>query len=146
MVHTVSRHGELQIVQSLGEGMASLPLPNPKLQNRFECMMTGDDMCKIIEERYPKGNMTTLAILYDLSASGVAVFDRPSGILTERVWQVSGAGRLPGEKLDLPPYSNHGRLRMLGRDDHPDVGPTHQVAGPGAAVEGLEGWRPLQSG
>lgn len=143
MVHTVARRGDLQIVQSVGGGSASLPLPNGRAQSPFVCGEE-DESCKTIEEAFPRGNVLDLDATFELAASGVAIFDRSTGILTERVWQISASGRVVGHGFTLPPYVNRGRLTQLGTHDRPDVGPTQQLAPPGDVVAGLAPWVPLE--
>ncbi len=79
-------------------------------------------------------------ISYKLEASGVALFERASGVLAERVWTVDGlptAGSAGGSVQSMP-YRNVGRLRLLDADENPDLGSSRQVAGAGHSD--LEAW------
>ncbi|MBX2797757.1 MAG: hypothetical protein KTR31_08820 [Myxococcales bacterium] len=143
MVHTVSRRDMTQIVQTLGEGGVQLPLPNGRVQNFIQCMAE-DDLCAELEHAFPKGNMLDQDARYDIRASGVAAYDRATGILSERIWQLQAQGRVIGANVRLPPYVNRGRLTQIERDARRDVGPTRQVAAPGQPAHGLPPWVPLE--
>ncbi|MEQ1507777.1 MAG: hypothetical protein ABMB14_36450 [Myxococcota bacterium] len=81
---------------------------------------------------------------YALDLHGVALVEQRSGIMTERVWVVSG---------ELTPSSPHalsggayyhaGRLQMLGETDHPDVGATWVAARPNGRDPERRAWVPL---
>ncbi|MEQ1566547.1 MAG: hypothetical protein ABMA64_12975 [Myxococcota bacterium] len=142
MVHTVSALSPTtHLVQSIGEGTASLPLPNGRPQFDWACGPE-DDMCKAGQAAFPAGDLLDATAQYEQRASSVATVER--GILTERVWQVRADGRIVGAGVALPPFVSRGRLRRLGPDDHPDVGPTRQVAPPGGTIDGLGPWGPLE--
>ena len=82
-----------------------------------------------------------LEATWSMNLSGVAIFQRSTGIMTERVWACSGtptAGSAGGAATG--PYLNLGRLWMLGADERPSVGPTKQVAWPGQQMAGLDPW------
>ena len=132
-------------VQTLGDGGMVLPLPNGKIQSTFTCIIGADDaMCEALAAAFPQGNMLDQDARYDVRASGVAVYDRTTGILSERIWQLEAQGRVVGANVALPPYVNRGRLTQLNQTDRPDVGPTRQVAAPGQKAHGLPPWVPLE--
>ena len=80
-----------------------------------------------------------------MSATGVALFERATGIMTERVWACHGVPTASGGVISGSPFRNVGRITMLGDADKPDVGPSVQVALPGYAGEGLEPWVNLEA-
>jgi hypothetical protein len=81
-----------------------------------------------------EGKAVDLADIFDLDMHGVALVRRADGIMSERVWVVSG-GLVPSSphNLDGLTYYHAGRLRILGPDERPGVGNTwvaaRQVAG-----------------
>ena len=87
-----------------------------------------------------------LPATYDMSVTGVAIFEKSTGIMTERVWTVHGSPTASaGSDVQLPPYKNVGRIQMLGANDRPNVGSSRQVALPGKEIEGLDPWISLES-
>lgn len=79
------------------------------------------------------GNSLVIEGTYTLEAAAVAYMD--DGILVERVWVVVGTPT--PSSLVQAPYGLRGELRRLAPDEHPDLGPSAQVAYPGADMEGL---------
>ncbi len=73
--------------------------------------------------------------------SSVAVFRRETGIMTERVWIVTGTPT-PSSHAGGG-YLNVGRLWILEPGERPDVGSSEQVSWPGWPMEGLPEWIPL---
>jgi hypothetical protein len=73
---------------------------------------------------------------FDLDVGGVAMIRRSDGVMTERVWSVSG-GLTPSSAsvLDALVYSHTGHLRILGPDEAPDVGRTAVTARTGWAQD-----------
>ncbi|MEQ1564907.1 MAG: hypothetical protein ABMA64_04665 [Myxococcota bacterium] len=86
-----------------------------------------------------QGNALLIEATYSLSMVGVGVFDH--GVLTERVWVVTGEPT-PSSPVQTP-YLNRGRLVKLAPDDRPDLGPSVQVAYPGYEMDGLAPYPPL---
>jgi hypothetical protein len=77
------------------------------------------------------GSESASEITYTLKATGVALFEKETGIMTERVWACHGFPTASSANgLRTPPYRNVGRMQLLGSGDKPDVGPTRQVAWP----------------
>ncbi|MEQ1566210.1 MAG: hypothetical protein ABMA64_11280 [Myxococcota bacterium] len=81
---------------------------------------------------------------YRSELTGVAVIDRATGILTERVWAVSGAPTpsSPSAHMNVGWYSG-GRLRMLGPDERVDLGATRVTEGPDDRPGEYPAWVPL---
>jgi hypothetical protein len=79
------------------------------------------------------GNMLTIEATYALNVVGVGVFD--DGVLSERVWVVNGTPS-PSSPVQTP-FVNRGRIYKLAPNQHPNLGPTQQVAYPGFDMEGL---------
>lgn len=87
--------------------------------------------------------MTELEATWSANLSAVALFQRSSGIMTERVW-VASATATAGSVEGTGPFLNLGRLHILEPSDKPSVGPTKQVAWPGQPMAGLDPWTDLQ--
>lgn len=156
MVHTVSQHrnGEFryQIVQTLGQGNVAVTLPNfnardpdvsmaaPVTRSSGE-IATLDAPSDVTNFAAGRGNESSVELSYDLATTGVAIFERETGIMTERVWVTKGTptASSAGGTLNNP-FRNVGRIQMLGEADRPDVGVTAQVAWPGRKMEGLVDW------
>lgn len=80
---------------------------------------------------------------YALEMHGVALVERSTGIVAERVWTVSGGltASSPGA-ISGTPYFHAGRLRMLGQRERPVVGATYVAARTGSD-DGRPAWAPL---
>ena len=187
LVHTTGRYRNNPLVQTLGEGVVTVNLPNPGA-NDFDRMAKPpqgvevggtDSLLPAFEEagglRAPNGYqpsalpapasdiivpdllesnaakasgfppaMLYMEASYNLSHSGVAVYDIDTGIMTERVWTTQG---IPTARsaLQLVSYRQVGQLTMLDQDEQPDVGQSHQVTLPGVAHDVLPSMKPLQS-
>ena len=165
LVHTVSvRPDGLQIVQSLGEGTTRITLPVGRRQQlsspgvQFDAPSGGGGGISHPEIEAAEevegpvligltgGQTADIEANYTLKASSVAVFEKATGIMTERIWTVQGVPTASsgGGGNRLAPYHSIGRVRMLQKDERPDVGPSIQVAAPQQTVEGLPNWTPLE--
>jgi len=168
MVHTVSRHPGYQIVQTLGQGTTATKLPNfnadrPDLvslpggealgtDNRGGGglgVRSGDASIDAPSDTFQgfgetSGKELEVEATYTLDTTGVAIFERDTGIMTERVWLTNGipTSSSAGGTLNNP-FRNVGRIQMLGRLDHPELGKTEQVAWPGHQMDGLPAWTTL---
>ncbi|MEZ4235315.1 MAG: hypothetical protein R3F59_03980 [Myxococcota bacterium] len=167
LVHLVTPREGLQIVQSVGNGSASVAIPVTQRDafaaGQFDELSevaidkasgataaTPDDS---VGESASKASMgskreSSIEATYQLEASGVAVFRKSDGIMTERIWTVDGkptAGSAGGTTSQPAPFRNMGRIQQLGPDEKPDVGPTRQVAWPGRAMEGLPAWETIET-
>lgn len=167
MVHQVSPYKGNQIVQTVGEGIVSANLPNRRTveEGIAESAIsdsgagvtrasignagggapsTGPQEISTVNDRV--GAELAVEMTYKLGASGVAVFRKDDGIMTERVWTVEGTATASSAMgVDTGPFRNAGRIRILGQDEPVDVGPTGQVAWPGREMEGLPKWVPLET-
>lgn len=81
--------------------------------------------------------------IYELHLTGVAVIDRPTGIMSERVWAVYGgltasSPHAPGDN----PFHHLGRYRVLDDVERPDVGQTYLAGLDGKG--GLPAWVALE--
>lgn len=166
MAHTVSRHNadgyQYQLVQTLGQGTVAVNLPNFNASNPGQ-QAFGSDSATSLDGgtggvgsnggtpdpggAVPVGNSNFAAKELDVEATykidhtGVAVFERDSGIMTERVWSSRGtptASSAGGTLNNV--FLNVGRIKMLGQGDVVDVGRTGQVAWPFHPMEGLPNW------
>ena len=164
MVHVVSPYRGLQIVQTVGEGTmtVNLPVVNAGFGEDRQPSTSGSggggggfgsalSTAAPTEIEGPSiigleiSSESDLEAIYSLEASGVAIFDKSTGIMSERVWVVQGqptASSAGGTQT--PPFRNVGRIQLLGSEDRPDVGPSTQVAAPGVAVPGLPSWVSLE--
>jgi len=114
MVHLVTPYEGLQIVQMIGEGTTQVAIPTPKRE---------------------------IQSTYSMAATGVAIFDKSTGIMRERVWAIHGEPTASTEAT--PVFRNLGRLTLIQAEERPNVGATTQVAVPGKTVDGLPSWVPI---
>lgn len=84
--------------------------------------------------------------------NGVSIYDGDEGYMTERVWSLFGTPTASSAMADGSagaPYWHAGRIRILGDGEQVDVGPTEEVAMPGAPEAyletGLKEWVPMES-
>jgi hypothetical protein len=169
LVHVVSPYGEYQLVQTSGEGSVSVFIPTPAEDDPFDTVAQNTNpttasvsggggisaqtlggtigaMDAAAEALLAQGGTESqVEITYEMSATGVALFERSSGIMTERVWACHGVPTAGSGVLTGAPFRNVGRIVLLGKDERPDVGPTKQVAPPGRVVEGLDPWVTLET-
>lgn len=151
LVHLVTpdrpRKG-LQLLQTVGEGVASVSLPVATTTDPFHASLEDPGTLASSDEgggmsgkgalsaEAPDGatadeQESTAEITYALKATGVALFEKETGIMTERVWACHGFPTASSANgMRTPPYRNVGRMRLLGTEEKPDVGPTRQVAWP----------------
>jgi hypothetical protein len=156
MVHTVSRHPGYQLVQTLGQGTTATKLPNfdadrPDFGSDLDITTYTDGATPDAPTMGPvqlgdgTGKELDIEVTYTFDTTGVAVFDRETGIMTERVWVTRGAptASSAGGTFNNP-FRNVGRIQMLGKTDQPDVGPTRQVGWPGQQMPPLPEWTDLE--
>jgi hypothetical protein len=144
LVHVVSPYAGARLVQTIGQGTTAVHMivqdKGGQAGSPFEQVSNADAALLSVS-----GAETELEMMYDMSATGVAMFDQETGIMTERVWAVHGIPTASGDVFSGPPYRNVGRLALLGQADRPDVGPSKQVAPPGAVLEGLDRWVDIEA-
>jgi hypothetical protein len=169
LVHVVSPYEGHQLVQTSGRGSVSVFIPTPAEDDPFDTVTqntnpatasrsggggvgpqtlggTEGAMEAAAEALLSQGGTESqVEITYEMSATGVALFERSTGIMTERVWACHGVPTAGSGVITGPPFRNVGRITLLGKDERPDVGPTKQVAPPGRVVEGLDPWVPLET-
>ena len=164
--HVVSRRGDMQIVQSLGTGSSQIYVPVAHTEGIFphpsddasaaqsssssapslsspEAPATGPlEAEEQSESQILRRQESTIEATWEMHAQGVAIFERETGIMSERVWVVQGVATSSsgGMGTELPPFRNAGRITQLGSADRPSVGPTKQVSPPGRNIEGLDRW------
>lgn len=161
--HVVSRRGDTQIVQTVGKGSSAINLPiafvdqpsnHVDVAAAMDAQSGGGGVGTPVEAISGPDEIAGPAwtqesdaeATWEMRAVGVALFDRSTGIMTERVWLVNGLPTASaGQGTQLPPFRNAGRLTMLGSADRPDVGPTRQVAPPGRVIDGLPGWISIET-
>lgn len=120
VVHQIDRYKGHQVVQSEGKGLVTDGAENEDQGNQY---------------------LVTL--------HGVALYDPSSGIMTERVYAVTGETTASSRLADGwggSLYFHSGRLQKLA-DEAPKavVGPTRRVAPPGApATDALPAWVPME--
>jgi hypothetical protein len=88
---------------------------------------------------------------YAVKLTGVSLYSPDTGIMTERVYAITGETTASSRLADGwagSMYFHSGRVRMLGEKDVVDVGPTQLVRPPGAAAGGpwgaLSAWTPME--
>jgi hypothetical protein len=124
IIHQLDRYKGHLVVQSVGEGTVEVGDSNP-------------------DDAESGGNQSWFKINLD----GVAIYDEQTGIMTERVWSMHGrttAGSSMADGRVDPLYFHNGRIRMLGKDEKVEVGPTQRVERPGVATTTLPRWIELQ--
>jgi hypothetical protein len=169
MVHQVSPYRDLQLVQTLGQGTVAVNVPYTT-RDMFAPSLNQDDPSATQASsggslggalggkasapetsNQPEPQSTRagggpnaemeIPLTYTMNASGVAVLRKSDGIMSERVWTVEGMPTASsGGGVVTAPFRNAGRIQLLGKDDHPDVGATYQVAWPGQKMEDLPPW------
>ncbi|MEO0604039.1 MAG: hypothetical protein AAF211_21560, partial [Myxococcota bacterium] len=169
IVHTVSvRPDGLQIVQSLGEGTTRITIPVPRstvtrgsstptFQTPGGPAAGGISAQTEIEEAeeiegpvlvpLQGGQSAEIEANFSLKTSGVAVFEKATGIMTERIWLVQGVptASAGGGGNRLGNYHTVGRVRLLNKDERVDVGPSMQVSVPTQTTDGLPDWKALET-
>lgn len=122
----------LQRAQDLGIGDAGFDDPT------FDD--DDDDQAPEIAREEP----TQLAQLgnYKLHLDGVSIYNIDNGIMEERVWAMHGRPNAASATNNLRLHYA-GRIRLLGDDDKPDLGPTRQIAYPNVTMAGLPDWTPV---
>jgi hypothetical protein len=164
LVHVVSPYGNNQLVQTSGQGTISVFLPSPQTNEDFSftdvdtspaTVTRGDSggisgteeaMEAMAESLLAQGGVESeVPITYEMSATGVALFERRTGIMTERVWACHGVPTASSGVISGAPFRNVGRIVLLGEDERPDVGPTKQVAPPYRQVFGLDPWVDIEA-
>lgn len=169
LVHEVSKYGENQLVQTSGQGSISVFMPTPASDNPFDISSldpntptvsgpaggglgaaslggTAEAAEAAAEALLAQGGTESqFEITYEMTATGVALFERSTGIMTERVWACHGVPTASSGVISGAPFRNVGRIGILAPDERPDVGPTKQVAPPGRVVEGLDPWVPIEA-
>jgi hypothetical protein len=166
LVHEVSPYKGDQLVQTVGEGSVSVRLPTTLGPEQIgnvggsdtstSLAPTGggglspstisnapnpDDAESVLRNG---GAESDVEVTYQMSATGVALFEKSTGIMVERVWACKGIPTASIGVISGPPYRNIGRIQMLGDADKPDVGPTKQVSLPGSPQPGLDPWVDLE--
>lgn len=83
---------------------------------------------------------------FALNMNGVAVFEKKTGIMLERIWLVQGtpSASSGGAGNRVGNYHTVGRLKKLVKDERIDVGPSQQVSVPTQSTEGLPDWQALE--
>jgi hypothetical protein len=111
IAHFLDEHEGYLLVQSLGEGVVR--------------PVVGIDALG-----FDENGMASIADVpvdtYEVGMHGVALFDKDTGIMEERVWVFEG-GLTPGSPNLLRGfrYAHTGHLRMLGQREAPNVGATY---------------------
>jgi hypothetical protein len=169
LVHLVSPVEDMQIVQTVGEGTVVVAIPVTQ-QDAFaqgtapEVGVTSVDRAGgggasadtpdttggegVSNAAMGSKRESSIDATYKMGATGVAVFRKADGIMSERIWTVEGtatAGSAGGTTSQPPPFRNMGRIQQLGEHDKPEVGPSRQVAWPGQVMEGLEPWVSIEA-
>jgi hypothetical protein len=157
--HHAARSGDLIVVQSLGGGSASMPVPSSAVLSRDTTFRSGHDthsggtegadmqqpVHSLLSGQPPSvlsvdtsgpGAILDVEARFELESYGVAAYEADTGVLAERVWVVRGT-RAGTHTVQ---FWSRGQFQLLGENDHPDVGTSRLVAPPQRTVEGLEPW------
>ncbi|MEZ4240950.1 MAG: hypothetical protein R3F59_33290 [Myxococcota bacterium] len=117
VAHRMDLVGDKFVVQSIGEGTVKATVGVEALAPLANSDNGNGPLIDVIDLATP-----TWALRLD----GVAVVDRDTGIMSERVWAVRGEPT--ATVASRGPYAHTGRLELLGEHDAPDVGPTKLAA------------------
>jgi hypothetical protein len=160
LLHQVSPYKDSQLVQTVGEGAVTVNLPK---DSRDPFSGASANLDSITNTTAPSGiggpaprqlssvgaastytdRESTIPATFKVEASGVALFEKSSGIMTERVWQVTGRATA-SMPWGLGPFRNVGRIRLLDKDEAIDMGPSQQVSWPSQPLDGLAPWVPIE--
>lgn len=158
LLHQVSPYRGMQLVQTVGEGAVTVNLPRDS-RDPFTDTGGGAGAAMNTTSRAgaglgvsapqapteaggpagPQARESGIEATFRVEASGVAVFRKETGIMTERVWEATGRATA-SYSWGVGVYRNLGRIRLLEPDAVVDVGPTGQVGWPGKDLEGLPSW------
>jgi hypothetical protein len=160
----VSPYKEFQLVQSLGEGSVTVSLPKDS-KDPFHPGIGGDFAPRHVQRRAGPGfgaladtprrrpPLATSAFqsresgiesTFKVNATGVALFEKQTGIMIERVCGRRRAGpprRAPGAWARTATSAGSRRLEPA---EVVDVGPTQQVSWPTQELDGLPPWVPFE--
>ena len=84
---------------------------------------------------------------WDTRLVGVSVYDGKDGIMTERVWALNGmptASSAVAEGESGLPYLHAGRIRQIQPSEHPNCGPSTEVAREGVVDPEVPAWLNLE--
>lgn len=163
LVHQVSPYQDLQLVQTLGEGTMTVNLPNDTRDPFSPDLSTtgagaantsaasgglgaagGRTPSRVGTSSAYQDRESTISATFKAQASGVALFEKATGIMIERVWEATGRATA-SSPWGVGGYRNVGRIRRLAPDEAAEVGPSHQVAWPNHPIDGLPEWVPIES-
>jgi hypothetical protein len=167
LIHYLNDYQGHILVQSIGRGMIEVPAlsggqdPNanafgsagsasslPSAQSAGLSAISGSNGGNGAtpgEESDQATQWTLPSITYETNLIGVSIYDRDEGFMTERVWALEGKPTASAG-LNNRGYWHAGRITMLGKDDHPSVGPTRIVSPRGQHIAGMPAWDPVDSG
>jgi hypothetical protein len=161
LLHQVSPYKEFQLVQSLGEGSVTVSLPkdskdpfHPGIGGDFapDTSNAGGPGFGALADTPTAAPLATSAFqsresgiesTFKVNATGVALFEKQTGIMIERVWEATGRATA-SSPWGMGAYRNLGRIRRLEPAEVVDVGPTQQVSWPTQELDGLPPWVPFE--
>ncbi len=163
LLHQVSPYQGMQLVQTVGEGAVTINLPNDS-RDPFQQVGSGNETSAANTSSRASGGLggatpagaptavgggsfqgreSAIEATFHVEASGVAVFRKETGIMTERVWEATGVGTA-SRPWGVGIYRNVGRIRLLDPTEVVDVGTSAQVSWPTQVLEGLSPWVPIE--
>lgn len=98
----------------------------------------------VIVQSIGRGSTNVGDTIYTLDYTGVSVFDPNDGFMTDRVWALEGAPTASTMFAAQSHYFHAGKIRLLGSDDHPDVGGSRPVNGRRQESLLLPAWTPIE--
>ncbi len=151
VMHYVSDYKGHKLVQSIGEGSVSVPIPVQDTGSEIVAADVGESSSDSVPDMssgvggVSGGNVYDVDATFDLALDGVAIYDPDTGIMEERVWSLRGSitAGSPGTGQQNA-YTHSGKILLLAPDDRPDLGPTRQLAVPGRSEAGLVPWASIQ--
>lgn len=130
LIHQLDKYKGQLVVQSVGKGTVELPA---------QLLSTGD-AAGLLPSGDPAENY------FKVEYNGVSLYNKNSGIMTERVWSIRGKATASSQIADGwggTMYFTLGKFRMLGEAEKVDVGPSIRAVPPGTRHATYPTWKPI---
>jgi hypothetical protein len=129
LIHQLDKYKGQLVVQSVGKATVEMPLETGEFAEA-DFAFSADGA----------GNF------FKVDYEGVSIYDKNSGIMTERVWSMRGKATASSQLADGwggTMYFQLGRLRKLGDDEKVDLGKTTRTMPPGMKDGRFPTWKPF---
>jgi hypothetical protein len=98
----------------------------------------------VIVQSIGRGSTNVGETMYTLNFTGVSVFDPNEGFMTDRVWALEGEPTASALFMAQAHYFHAGKIRLLGSEDHPDLGASQPVNGRRQESLLMPAWTPIE--